>query len=56
MYSFRPDPEPAERDALVAALERLLGEYGEPLVSGSAWHRAALEEGVAPSEEDEADL
>jgi hypothetical protein len=56
MYSFRPEPEPAELEALVAALERLLaGEDERPDAYRSRWRRAALEESVAPVDEDEPD-
>jgi hypothetical protein len=53
MYSFRPEPEPAEREALELALERLLGdEFVEPAAYRSEWRRAALEEGVAGGEDE----
>jgi hypothetical protein len=56
MYSFRPEPEPAELDALMLALQRLLPADGErPDAYRSEWRRAALEEGVAPVGEDEPD-
>lgn len=57
MYSFRPEPDPAELDALVAALEQLLvADQGrQPLPYESEWRRAALEEGVSPPEAGEAD-
>jgi hypothetical protein len=53
MYSFRPEPEPAERKALELALDQLLGaklEESEAYESG--WRRTALEEGVSDGEED----
>jgi hypothetical protein len=57
MYSFRPDPEPAERDALELALDQLLrAELEEPGVYQSEWRHAALEEGVSGGEEDNAVL
>ena len=57
MYSFRPDPEPAERDALELALDQLLrAELEEPGVYQSEWRQAALEEGVSGGEEDNAVL
>jgi hypothetical protein len=57
MYSFRPDPEPAERDALELALDQLLrAELEEPAVHQSEWRHAALEEGVSGGEEDNAVL
>ena len=57
MYSFRPEPDPAELDALVAALERLLAadKGGQPFPYESEWRRAALEEGVLLPEAGEAD-
>ena len=54
MSSFRPEPEPAERDALVLALERLLEtESGLPEAYRSEWRRTALEEGVSAGEGEE---
>jgi hypothetical protein len=54
MYSFRPKPEPAELEALVVALERLpAAEDERPDPYRSRWRRAALEESVAPVDEDE---
>jgi hypothetical protein len=54
MYSFRPQPEPAERRALLLALERLLpAKDEEPSAYGSEWRRAAFEEGVSPGDEEE---
>jgi hypothetical protein len=52
MYSFDPEPERAQLDALVAALERLLDDDvgGQPVPYESEWRRAALEEGVSPPE------
>jgi hypothetical protein len=57
MYSFRPPPEPAERNALLLALERLLRreDHGRASAYGSEWRRAALEEGVSSSAEEESD-
>jgi hypothetical protein len=53
MYSFRPEPEPAERKALELALDQLFGaELQEPAAYQSGWRRAALEEGVSDGEED----
>jgi hypothetical protein len=57
MYSFRPEPEPAERKALELALDQLLGaELEEPGAYQSGWRRTALEEGVSGGEEDSAVL
>jgi hypothetical protein len=52
MYSFDPEPERAQLDVLVAALERLLDDDvgGQPVPYRSEWRRAALEEGVSPPE------
>jgi hypothetical protein len=55
MYSFRPPPEPAEREALLVALERLLRDEEGHGAYRSEWRRAALEEGVSSGEEDELD-
>jgi hypothetical protein len=55
MYSFRPRPEPEERQALLLALERLLSaeDQERPYGYRSEWRRAAFEEGVSPGDEDE---
>ena len=54
MYSFRPEPEPAERAALVLALEQLLGdEARRPSAYSSEWRRVALEEGVSDKADEE---
>jgi hypothetical protein len=54
MYSFRPEPEPAEREALVLVLERLLQETDRrPDAYRSEWRRAALGEGVSVDEDEE---
>ena len=52
MYAFRPEPEPAEREALLLALERLLDDEERPSPYRSEWRRAALEEGISAAEED----
>ena len=53
MYSFRPEPEPAERKALELALGQLLGgEPEEPGAYQSEWRRTALEEAASDGEED----
>ncbi len=39
-----PEPTPEEREALIAALERLLEAQAEPEAYRSAWWRAGLEE------------
>jgi hypothetical protein len=56
MYAFRPEPEPAEREALVLALEQLLGEEDRPWPYRSEWRRAAFEEGVSTEDGDESGL
>jgi hypothetical protein len=55
MYSFRPQPEPAELQALLLALERLLSgeEETRPFAYRSEWRRAGLEEAVSQGDEDE---
>jgi hypothetical protein len=54
MYSFRPEPEPAERKALELALDQLLGaELEEPGAYQSEWRRTALEEAASDGEEDD---
>jgi hypothetical protein len=54
MYSFRPEPEPAEREALVLAIAQLLEDEAlPPSAYRSLWRRAALEEGVSDEGEDE---
>jgi hypothetical protein len=55
IYSFRPQPEADEREALALALERLLEEK-QPSPYGSEWRRAAIEEGVSAADEDEAEV
>ena len=53
-YSFRPEPEPAERRALELALDQLLGaEVEQPIPYQGEWRRTALEEGVSSGQEDE---
>jgi hypothetical protein len=58
MYSFWPDPDPAARDAIVVALERVLepDEEESPAAYRSAWRQAALDEGVAAADEDNGGL
>jgi hypothetical protein len=54
MYSFRPEPEPAEHAALERALEQLhQHEDSRPAPYRSEWRRAALTEGVSADEEQE---
>jgi hypothetical protein len=54
MYSFRPEPEPEEREALELALDQLLGAQSEePGSHQSEWRHAAFEEGVSDGEEDD---
>jgi hypothetical protein len=55
MYSFRPELEPTEREAVVIALRRLLADgASQPGAYGSEWRRAALEEGASGDGTDEA--
>jgi hypothetical protein len=55
MYSFRPGPEPVEREALLLALGQLLGEQADeaPSAYRSEWRQIVLEEGVSSSDENE---
>lgn len=55
MYSFRPQPDPAEREAILLALKRLLPVEVEegPTAYRSEWRRVAFEEGVSSGDEDE---
>jgi hypothetical protein len=55
MYSFRPEPDAPEREALTLALERLL-EEDRPNPYRSEWRRAALEEGLLAADEEESGL
>ena len=49
-YEIRPEPTPAEREALIAALERLLAYEGGlpevPAAYRSKWRQAGLRESV----------
>jgi hypothetical protein len=54
MYSFRPQPEPPQLQALLVALERLSEGERRPFAYESEWRRAAIEEAVSPGDEDEA--
>ena len=47
-----PDPEPLQRDAIEAALQKLLEARIEPAAYASAWRRAGLEEAVSPQAAD----
>jgi hypothetical protein len=54
MYSFRPQPEPSEREALLIALRQLLPAEDEQLSAyDSEWRRAAFEEGVSAGDDNE---
>ncbi|HYX87802.1 MAG TPA: hypothetical protein VE753_00385 [Gaiellaceae bacterium] len=43
---IRPEPEPAEREAILAGLEKLLAEEGLPAAYRSAWRAEAIRENV----------
>ena len=50
-YEITPEPTPEEREALIAALERLLAETrvaSAPAAHRSAWRRAGIAENLAP--------
>lgn len=49
-----PEPEPEERDPLLATLERLLAEPRAPVAYRSAWRRAGLDEALAEEPSDQA--
>ena len=54
MYSFWPEPEPAEREALILAFEQFLeGQAREPSAYRSEWRRAALEECAWDEDDDQ---
>jgi hypothetical protein len=54
MYSFRPEPQPAEHAALERALEQLhQRDDSRPAPYRSEWRRAALAEGVSADEEED---
>ncbi len=54
MYSFRPEPAPAEYAALERALKQLhQREDSQPAPYRSGWRRAALTEGVSADEEED---
>jgi hypothetical protein len=43
-----PEPGPEEREAIEAALRRLIGRGSAPAAYGSAWRKAGLREAVEP--------
>ena len=51
-YEIRPEPTARERDAIVAALERLLARDPVPAAYTSLWRDAGLRENVDEDEDD----
>jgi hypothetical protein len=49
---IRPEPTPAERAAILAALERLLSDGSRPPVYRSAWREAGIRENLDSPEEE----
>ena len=45
---IRPEPESDERQAIEAALRRLMGRGTQPAAYTSAWRKAGLREAVEP--------
>ena len=56
-YEIRPEPTPMERDALIAALERMLAREGGapqlPPAYRSEWRKVGLQENVEGRSEGE---
>jgi hypothetical protein len=50
---IEPEPDPDERDALTAALERLLHGEATPAAYGSRWREAGIRENVEPDSPDD---
>lgn len=46
---IRPEPSPEERAAILAALERLLGDDSGPPAHRSAWRAAGIRENLDES-------
>jgi hypothetical protein len=50
---IRPEPEPHEREAILAGLEKLLAEEGLPAAYRSAWRADGIRENLGePANED----
>lgn len=49
-FELEPEPPPAERRAIIAALERLLPVAAEPPAYRSRWRQAGIAESLAPAE------
>jgi hypothetical protein len=49
-----PEPGPEEREAIEAALRRLIGRGSVPAAYRSAWRKAGLQEAVEPEPEPQA--
>jgi hypothetical protein len=49
-FVLEPEPEPAEREAITVALERLLAGASEPPAYRSRWREAGIAENVSPDE------
>ena len=47
-FEIRPEPEPGDRDAIEAALRRLMGRGTQPAAYASAWRKTGLQESVEP--------
>ena len=52
-YEISPEPDPNEREALEAALARLLAAEEKPAPYRSRWREAGLRESVEDEEEEE---
>ncbi|MDQ2982420.1 MAG: hypothetical protein M3R70_00630 [Actinomycetota bacterium] len=53
-FQIAPEPEPAEREALETALERLLARGEAPGPYRSAWRDLGVRENVEDEEDDQA--
>ena len=47
-FEIEPTPTPRERQAIEAALRRLMGRGAQPAAYTSAWRKAGLREAVEP--------
>lgn len=50
---IRPEPDPAERRAILAGLQKLLAQDGVPSAYRSVWRAAGIRENVEDSAEEE---